>query len=235
MPPPLSDEEASIGSDEEMLVREKAKNKGKAKEEPKEEMRVESEEEDDDELDEDEYVVEKITNHAIDEATGEFSFEVKWEGFEKKSDRTWEPEANLETASEMVETYMNSIGGREALLEAFNRKKAAGSMKKKRGRQSNGAIDKEHKKAKKNGHPASSTPPASVDLSNFKPPPGNWEDQVVGIDACEGTQGNIQVFLTWKNGAKTQHHLDIVYRRCPQKMLKFYESHLVFKRTDSEA
>lgn len=118
----------------------------------------------------------------------------------------------------MVETYLNSIGGREALIKAFTEKKEAGQAKKKRGRQSNGEIGKETKKAKKNGHTASTAPPASADLSSFKPPSGNWEDEVVGIDACEGTHGNIQVFLTWKNGAKTQHHLDIVYKRCPQKV-----------------
>lgn len=27
---------------------------------------------------------------------GEPRFEVKWEGYEKKSDRTWEPEENLQ-------------------------------------------------------------------------------------------------------------------------------------------
>jgi chromobox protein 1 len=27
--------------------------------------------------------------------TGELKFEVKWEGYEKASDRTWEPEENL--------------------------------------------------------------------------------------------------------------------------------------------
>ena len=34
-------------------------------------------------------------DHLIDEASGELRFEVKWEGYEKKSDRTWEPEENL--------------------------------------------------------------------------------------------------------------------------------------------
>jgi chromobox protein 1 len=41
------------------------------------------------------YVVEKILSHRWEKATGELKFEVKWEGYEKKSDRTWEPEENL--------------------------------------------------------------------------------------------------------------------------------------------
>jgi predicted DsbA family dithiol-disulfide isomerase len=42
------------------------------------------------------YVVEKILSHRWEKATQEFKFEVKWEGYEKKSDRTWEPEENLQ-------------------------------------------------------------------------------------------------------------------------------------------
>ena len=43
------------------------------------------------------YVVEKILSHMINNE-GEPLFEVKWEGYEKKSDRTWEPEENLRYA-----------------------------------------------------------------------------------------------------------------------------------------
>jgi hypothetical protein len=41
------------------------------------------------------YVVEKILSHRWEKSTGMLKFEVKWEGWEKKSDRTWEPEENL--------------------------------------------------------------------------------------------------------------------------------------------
>jgi hypothetical protein len=34
-------------------------------------------------------------SHLVDEASGELRFEVKWEGYDKKSDMTWEPEENL--------------------------------------------------------------------------------------------------------------------------------------------
>lgn len=198
------------------------------------------------------YVVEQILSHIIDEEVsiyqsyswlleanstvqGVIKYEVKWEGFEKKTDRTWEPEENLycpqwhygdpalilcyrETAPKILEEYLARIGGKEALLEAFNEKKPKG---KKRGRAStttesgvNGS-----KRGKKNGaHPASSTPPASAKSAEFKPPSGNWEEEVVGIDACEGNGGNIVVYLTWKSGEKSQHPLHQVYKRCPQKV-----------------
>ena len=72
----------------------------------------EDEEEDDDDEEEEVYVVEKILSHMMDQVSlpiaviarvrgltgkqkGTPLFEVKWEGYDKKSDRTWEPEEHL--------------------------------------------------------------------------------------------------------------------------------------------
>lgn len=52
------------------------------------------EDEDDDEMDEDEFVVEKIMSHVVQD--GNIKFKVKWEGYEKKADQTWEDEDNLQ-------------------------------------------------------------------------------------------------------------------------------------------
>jgi chromobox protein 1 len=41
------------------------------------------------------YIVENILNHLVDDEDGTIKYEVKWAGFEKKADRTWEPEENL--------------------------------------------------------------------------------------------------------------------------------------------
>ncbi|KAL3421724.1 Chromo domain-containing protein 2 [Phlyctema vagabunda] len=196
-------------------------------------LKVESEGDDDEDLEEDEYVVEAIKKHLISAETGEILFDVKWEGYEKASDRTWEPEANLmETATDIVLAYLEKHGGREAILEEFNAKNTETATKRKRGRQSNGTGSA--KKPKKEiSHPRSGSPPASLAEKKFTPPKGNWEEEVVGIDACEGGEGKVVVYLTWQSGDKSQHPLHQVYKRCPQKMLKFYESHLVFKKTES--
>jgi len=236
MPPQLSDDEgseASAGGDKTISAAKATSKVSSAKEET---LMVESdddnEEDDDDDIAEDEYVVEAIMSHVIDE-DGVLRFEVKWEGFDKKADRTWEPIENLETAPKILEAYLAKFGGKEALMEAWEEKKA--SKGKKRGRASTGGETNETKRGKKNGvHPTDSDAPASFRRAEFKPPSGNWEEAVVGIDACEGTEGSIVVYLTWKGGEKTQHPLHQVYKRCPQKMLKFYESHLVFKKNDEE-
>jgi len=41
------------------------------------------------------YIVEKILTHYVDDENV-VKYQVKWEGFDKKSDLTFEPEENLE-------------------------------------------------------------------------------------------------------------------------------------------
>lgn len=129
--------------------------------------------------------------------------------------------SHRETAKLIVDAYLTSIGGREALLSSCEDKKAEKKKGKKRGRSStttDSAVVNGSKKGRKNGsHPASSTPPASS--KEFRPPSGNWEEEVVAIDACEGAEGNIVVYLTWKSGDKSQHPLHQVYKRCPQRVV----------------
>ncbi|KAK1461986.1 chromo domain-containing protein [Colletotrichum cuscutae] len=177
----------------------------------------------DDDLEADEYVVEKILDH------GTVNFRVKWEGYSKKSDQTWEPEDSLkEGASEILEEYLKKLGGREALFEEKTKAKTT----KKRGRPSasSSTPPASSKRGKRNGHPAESTPPASVKEAKAKAwtlPSGSWEDDVESIDACEDEEsGSIIIYLNWRNGQKTKHPKEVVYKRCPQKMLQFYEKHI---------
>ncbi|UNI22542.1 hypothetical protein JDV02_008422 [Purpureocillium takamizusanense] len=194
----------------------------------------EGDEEDDGEaaedLEEDEFIVEAVTKHMIDD-DGSLKFLVKWEGWEKKSDMTWEPEDNLlESASEILEEYLKSIGGRDSIFEETE-KAARG---KKRGRASTGATTAP-KRSRKNGaagHPAESTPPASA--KKWSPPAGSWEDEIESIDACEDEgNGKLVVYLIWKNGSKTKHDTSVIYKKCPQKMLQFYERHVKIIRDES--
>ncbi|PMD35734.1 hypothetical protein L207DRAFT_516686 [Hyaloscypha variabilis F] len=245
MPPQITDDEASdVSNASPAPATIKQEKKGKEKPKPKvveeveESLMVESEkEEDEDDDDEpvgpDEYVVESIRSHIVDEDTGELKFEVKWEGYEKASDRTWEPEENLETASKVLNEYLAKVGGKEAILAAWQEKKATAKKGKKRGRASTGTeATNGTKRGRKNGHPKDGSPPVSASKVEWKPPSGSWEEHVTHVDACEGNEGTVVVYLTWKTGQKTQHPLAAVYKRCPQQMLRFYESHLVFKKND---
>ncbi|KAI1324369.1 hypothetical protein F5Y16DRAFT_381284 [Xylariaceae sp. FL0255] len=181
------------------------------------------EDEDDEDLDEDEYIVEKILAHNL-EADGTLKYKVKWEGYEKKADQTWEDEDNLkENATQVLEEYLESVGGRDKIIEESQ----TALKSKKRGRPSAGSAAVNGTKRRRNeSHPDSATPPASATKA-WKPPAGSWEDDVESIDACQDEQtGKLVVYLTWKNGRKTQHDTKVIYQRCPQKMLHFYERHV---------
>ncbi|KAI8945884.1 heterochromatin protein one [Xylaria longipes] len=180
-------------------------------------------------LDEDEYIVEKILAHVL-EADGSLKYKVKWEGYEKRSDQTWEEEGNLrENAAGVLDEYLESVGGRDKILE-----EAQTALKtKKRGRPSTGTPNGT-KRRRNDSHPASASPPASSRA--WKPPQGSWEDAVESIDAChDENTGKLTVYLTWKDGQKTQHDTKVIYSRCPQKMLQFYERHVKIVPTTSDA
>ncbi|KAG0646478.1 Chromatin-associated swi6 [Hyphodiscus hymeniophilus] len=68
----------------------------------------------------------------------------------------------------------------------------------------------------------SDIPSATIEQPEFKPPAGSWEDEVISIDTIP-EQGGQLLSLVWKGGERTQHSLAEVCKRCPQKILKFYE------------
>jgi chromobox protein 1 len=121
------------------------------------------------------------------------------------------------SASIVLEKYYDDVGGRDHLLSGA--KKPA----KKRSRVSetetgNGLPDRRNGKKVRRDDVESMTPPVSAKKVEFKPPSGSWEDEVQTIDACEGTNGEVVVFLQWATGHRTQHPLAAVYKRCPQKV-----------------
>ncbi|EPY53468.1 chromodomain protein Swi6 [Schizosaccharomyces cryophilus OY26] len=60
-----------------------------------------------------------------------------------------------------------------------------------------------------------------------------WEDLVASIDTIERKDdGTLEIYLTWKNGAVSHYPSTITNKKCPQKMLQFYESHLTFRENE---
>lgn len=116
-----------------------------------------------------------------------------------------------ENANDILEAYLEAHGGEEKILEDSEK----GIKGKKRGRPAASAAAAG--KRRKADHPGDSTPPISTKV--WKPPAGSWEDDVDTIDACHDEHsGKLIVYLTWKNGQKTQHETKVIYQRCPQKV-----------------
>lgn len=119
-----------------------------------------------------------------------------------------------ENASDALQEYFRSIGGRDKIFKEANE---ALTKRKRKGASATPSDTKRTKKS--NGHPLDTTPPASARAAEWKPPSGSWEDEVETADMCQDEElGNFIVYLTWKNGKKTQHPKEVVYRRCPQKV-----------------
>lgn len=123
-------------------------------------------------------------------------------------------------ASEILKEYYERVGGKEKILE-----ESKSALKtKKRGRPATDRTPSStSKKSRKNGdHPSNTSPPATAKRAEWKPPAGSWEDDVAELDACEDEDtGKLMVYLTWKNGQKTQHETSVIYKRCPQKVCYF--------------
>ncbi|KAL1892013.1 hypothetical protein Cpir12675_004734 [Ceratocystis pirilliformis] len=187
------------------------------------------------ELADDEFIVEKILDHMVDQ--GVVKFRVKWEGYDDEEDITWEPEGTLREGAEVIlEEYLASYGGiKKIISEASDVAK-----NKKRNRRSTTAakVEKPPKRARKE-HPLETPAPAPLREKQWRPPNGSWEDHIETIDVCDEADADtgksrLVVYLNWKNGRKTKHNTEMVYKRCPQKMLRFYENHVRILKTNSD-
>ncbi|OJD36734.1 chromo domain-containing protein [Diplodia corticola] len=221
MPPAISDgEDSASGSEAEIPY--KAAPKVASKD-------VEEEEDDDDESAE-EYVVEKVMNH-IFEDDGTVMYEIKWQGYPKKEDRTWEPEENLTGAKEALDEYFQKLGGRPTL--GGNKKRKASQTPsgtpagKGRGRGRSSIKEEEAE--------VSAEPEPKVKKEKAPSfPKGSWEEHIQSVDTIEevpnAKTGERERFalVVWADGSKTRHGLAVLNQKCPQKMLTYYEQHLYF-------
>ncbi|KIW04414.1 hypothetical protein, variant [Verruconis gallopava] len=186
--------------------------------------------------DEDEYVIEEIVGHDWDAPTGEILYHVKWEGWDNPEDLTWEPEANLASAQDALKQYYKKIGGKPS-PKNMNPLRGKGSKKRKATETPKGSVARSKKGR-------SETPEMSTkkvkkvenvgEVVSWELPKGSWEEEVASIDTIEEAYDDKgvarrYVYLMWRNGMKTRHQLATANQKCPQKLLQYYEKHLVFR------
>ncbi|SLM36986.1 Chromo domain/shadow [Lasallia pustulata] len=202
----------------------------------------------DDENDDDSevYIVEAILNHDASFEDRQIRYEIKWKGYEKKSERTWEIEENLSGASELLQEYWEKIGGKPTAIKGT----------KKRGRQSTGEAitpdtSKKPKIAPKTERKNLGTKKSRQSLPDvslvgteapeegWKPPEGSWEDHIQSVETVEkDDDDNLWAYVIWNHRTsegkfiRSRHPADkgerSCYEKCPKKMLQFYQRHLVF-------
>ncbi|KAH0291720.1 hypothetical protein M436DRAFT_80981 [Aureobasidium namibiae CBS 147.97] len=244
MPPAISDDEderSDFLSDDETLPPKKPATKrvaAKPKPEPKKEYVdgeshnvKEDDDDDDDEDDADEYVVEKILNHAWDNGKT-CLYEVKWLGYEAAEDRTWEPEDNLRVvnttasgAMDVLNAYWDKIGGKP---QAKPKTPAKKGTKRKSLAQHTPEADATST-TKRRGRKSIKTADELEDEKTHALPEGSWEDHVEQIESVEENAGGLLFFVKWVNGHRTQHSSQQCRQKCPQKLIDYYESKLYAK------
>lgn len=205
--------------------------------------------------DEEIYIVEKIIDHRSDFADDEVRYLIKWKGYEKKKDRTWENEENLFGARELLEQYWQEIGGKpvsgsqknkggSARKSALGRKRSFKSGLKEEAESESPAPAKKQKRRRKsnNVHDDEDTAEfrgyVEAGEDDWKPPPPMkeaWDPLLQKVDTIEQDEGGDRwVYLCWndKNADgrfyRSKAKPSAVYKAAPQKMLYFYEQHLVF-------
>ncbi|KAE8360654.1 hypothetical protein BDV27DRAFT_38073 [Aspergillus caelatus] len=189
----------------------------------------ENQEDNDDEEEEDEeegvYVVEKILGHDFAK-NGTLLLQVKWKGYDDPADETMEPEENLlEGAKDLVEEYYRVQGGRPEKPQRGKRKSMTGPKQ-------TPERSEPKRRRKSRAEAATETPDDDDgDLPDWVPRSKNWENEVQTVDTIlrDAETSSLIAYLHWKNGKKSKVSLETCYEKCPRKMLKFYEEHLVFK------
>lgn len=174
----------------------------------------------DEDDDGEEYVVENILDHRFD-PEGVCRYLVKWKGWDRKSDLTWEPRAHLEEgANDILTEYHQKIGGKPVRREPVRRIRDEAFLN---GPQSGGRRSRKSNSA--TGTPTA--PEHRVDA--WKPPAGSWEEHIQAIDTIEHDKRGLHVYVQWNDGRKSRHPTESIYKHAPQKMLHFYEQHLQFR------
>ncbi|EIW68418.1 hypothetical protein TREMEDRAFT_69362 [Tremella mesenterica DSM 1558] len=181
-------------------------------------------EEDEDEDEEvEEYEVQAILDHKQSKVNL-----VAWKGYGPEHN-TWEPEQNVSHADGIVKAYWET---RPKTIEKV----------KKRSRQSSTPVKMDKKpRTSKSANGSSRRKPISVDEDDVGPDweethvdavdkyedVRDWEELVSTVDTIErGEGGTLLVYMTMTGGEKVAQSTEIAYKRCPLKILKFYEAHL---------
>ncbi|KAF8982994.1 hypothetical protein BGZ46_000215 [Entomortierella lignicola] len=66
--------------------------------------------------------------------------------------------------------------------------------------------------------------------SEWVPPKSwtSWDEHLDSVQTVERTKRSMTIHLAWKNGKYTEHPIEEAHEKCPQTLIRFYESHLKF-------
>jgi len=126
-----------------------------------------------------------------------FQFLIKWLGYDKPEDNTWEDEENCVGSHQLIDAYWLSIGGKPAISAA---KPAAARKRNVSTPSSDRAGDAKRRRRQDTSEEGTPVPVKTMQISEWKPPADleSWDDKVAAVETMEKTDnGMILVYLLW--------------------------------------
>lgn len=162
------------------------------------------------ELSAEEYEVEKIVGKRVH--NGGVQYCIKWVGY-PDSANTWQDVDTMDCAQ---------------LIEEFERSHRPTSPRR--------VSSSQSRPSQTTSHPQEALKRSTRDRRNKTRrdpyadlPKGDWEDQVLKVETvARDSEGQLVVWLNWRNGTSSQAPAGEANVRCPQKIIAFYESRLKF-------
>jgi chromobox protein 1 len=138
-------------------------------------------------------------------------------------------------AKAVLEAYHASIGGRPSPRKKASAKKSSTKEKTTTSRSSKRPTD-----VTEHSTPVSSKKQRSSrsDPDSQALPLGTWEEDVTvnaivqktvagATDQSENVTATLQGLVLWSStGRKTEHDMEVLRQKCPQRLLDYYEAHL---------
>ncbi len=151
-------------------------------------------------------------------------------------------------AKDVLLEYWSSIGGKPTVGEKRHKKRGRrpsksanpeteSKPKKQRNTTTKGARNKDNGHLKQDINPPPTVGFTEAGDDDWKAPlpkEGNWDPLVQSVDTVmrESSDGELWGYLIWNEQSpsgryyRSKAKLPVIYKACPQRMLRFYEKHL---------
>jgi len=192
---------------------------------------------------------------------GKIGYLVKWKGYGEE-DNSWVNEDDAGNADELINEYWAKKKSRKTEVKGKRGRKSTGDESaddsgspapKKRGRKaqaraaSEESQDTDARTVKKARTGAARKTSENItqdededaeiiigDMSKYESWP-TWEDLIETIDTVEkDLSGNMTLYFTLKSGERIREKADMCKKRCPQKLIAFFEKHLRWREAEVE-
>ncbi|CAG8546658.1 5021_t:CDS:2, partial [Paraglomus occultum] len=180
---------------------------------------------------EDEYEVEAIVDHK--KTKGIMKYYIKWKGY-PSDENTWESADNL-NCDDLVQAYWLQSKERNNKEKKKKHKYKTKGGSSKRSETPDRFEEKDAKRQRIRDRTDENDKTRRNRTKHTREKSDNdededWDNQITSVETVtrDEKSNELMVYLRWKNGDTSKHTAKEANRKCPQKMIKFYEQRLTF-------